>query len=76
MLFLERTICCKVKTAKFAANSRCQFLERTICCKVKTHFLESKSYSIFLERTICCKVKTFDRVTAPSVGIFRKNNLL
>ncbi len=36
-LFLERTICCKVKTGIDTPLSRLTFLERTICCKVKTY---------------------------------------
>ena len=37
-LFLERTICCKVKTERDPFLVASQFLERTICCKVKTGF--------------------------------------
>jgi len=39
--FLERTICCKVKTVNSYSVFVRLFLERTICCKVKTKDNES-----------------------------------
>ena len=39
-IFLERTLCCKVKTNCFILTGVIQFLERTLCCKVKTEVAE------------------------------------
>ena len=74
--FLERTICCKVKTNRRRKILFILFLERTICCKVKTEVESVRVFKEFLERTICCKVKTVFGKTIRFFWIFRKNNLL
>ena len=74
--FLERTICCKVKTILLKFNPFNKFLERTICCKVKTAIVNIGQFFEFLERTICCKVKTIAKKGKKHPTIFRKNNLL
>ena len=57
-IFLERTLCCKVKTNKLIYCNTPTFLERTLCCKVKTVRFSQEELNSFLERTLRCKVKT------------------